>query len=423
MDIHLITCDPQLLTTLQQQIRGPASRLHGHIGTAMCRDPEQSLSALLSALLARVEEGLVLLETDGTSQGAPWEVLASLTAQRPGLNVVLMSHDAHKEQLLSAMRAGVREVIPCPPDDATLQSTLKRWTEPHKDAPGSNPWLARPRGQLIAFMACKGGAGSTVLATSLSHMLATEFDRPCAFIDMDLLYGDASFYLGQAAHPNTLADLATPAERLDPLLLASCMSTVVPGLQLLSAPPDMAAATLLQVHHVDSALSLACAEHPLVVMDLPRSMEPRCMAALAKADVIYLVMDNTMAAVRDAQRCLQYMQPHGGDSKRVRLIVNKCTSEAPMNTQTVQAALGMPIRHLIPTQVEAVNECIALGQALGQRHPHNPVTMALRQVAADLLQVPVPRTAGWLSRWLGRSSGKRGFTLTLPGAPLETRQP
>lgn len=419
MVIHLITCAPQLLNTLLQQIRMPAAAPHGHIGTAICRDPQQ----LLTSLLAPLEDGLLLLETDGTSQGTPWESLASLTAHRPGLNVVLMSHDAHKEQLLSAMRAGVREVIPCPPDDATLQSTLKRWTEPHKDASRSNPWSARPRGQLIAFMACKGGAGSTVLATSLSHMLATEFDRPCAFIDMDLLYGDASFYLGQATHPNTIADLATPAERLDPLLLASCMSTVAPGLQLLSAPPDMAASTLLQAHHIDSTLSLACAEHPLVVMDLPRSMDTRCMAALTMADVIYLVLDNTMAAVRDAQRCLQFMQTHGCDSTRVRLIVNKCTTEAPMNTQTVEAALGMPIRHQIPTQTEAVNECIALGQALGQRHPHNPVTMALRQLASDLLQVPVPSQAGWLSRWLGRSSGKRGFTLSMPGAPLETRQP
>lgn len=419
MDIHLITSDPELLTALVHQVPAQRSTQDWQVTTALCRPPQQALAPLVAAL----DKGLLLLETDGQAHGPDWEVLAALTAQHPRLNVVLMSHDAHKEQLLSAMRAGVREVIPCPPDAATLRATLQRWTDPQDETPRSGSPTARPHGQLIAFMACKGGAGSTFLATSMAHMLATEFDRHCALIDMDLLYGDASFYLGQTGHPNSLADLATPAERLDPLLLASCMYTVAPGLQMLSAPPDMAASTALQAHHMDKVLRLACAAHPLVVIDLPRSLEPRCMTALAMADVVYLVMDSTMAALRDAQRCLQFIQSRGCDPTRIRLIINKHASEAPMDLPTVNAALGIPVRHQIPVQEEAVNECINLGQPMAQLHPHNPVAVALRQVLADLLQVPAPSTAGWLSRWLGRSSGPRVFAFPPPGASLETRQP
>lgn len=262
-------------------------------------------------------------------------------------------------------------------------------------------------GQLIAFMACKGGAGASFLATSLAHLLATEFDKPCALIDLDVRYGDASFYLGQTAQPNTIADLITPAHRLDPLLLASCMYTVAPGLQMLSAPPDMAASKPLQPEHTQHILTLACSAHPLVLVDLPRSLEPHGLAALAMADVVYLVMDNTMAALRDAQRCLQYLQTCGTDTRKVRLLINKHTHESTLPSPTVHSALGIPVRHRIPLHNEAVQESINLGQALAQVHPHSPVAEALRQLAADLLQMPAPQSSSWLSRWLGRSAAHR----------------
>ena len=280
-------------------------------------------------------------------------------------------------------------------------------THPITSAPNTEPPATPHEGQLIAFMACKGGAGATFLATSLAHMLATEFDRPCAFIDLDVRYGDASFYLGQTAQPNTIADLNTPAHRLDPLLLASCMYTVAPGLQMLSAPPDMAASMLLQPQHTQRILALACTAHPLVLVDLPRSLEPHGMAALAMADVVYLVMDDTMAALRDAQRCLQYLQTRDMDARKIRLLINKHTHDSALPSPTVHSALGIPVRHRIPEHSASVHASINLGQALAQVHPHSPVAEALRQLAADLLQVPAPASSSWLSRWLGRSVGHR----------------
>lgn len=435
MDIHVITSDIHLLSALEAQIRTLPPGQNWQLATALCRAPQQSLAATVAALQALPKDGLLLLESDGQTPGTDWQDLTRLSAQHPRLNVVLMSHDAHKEQLLLAMRAGVREVIPCPPDAATLQAALERWSDPQGDAPRSKPVSTRQRGQLVAFMACKGGTGSTFLATSLAHMLATEYEQPCALIDLDLLYGDASFYLGQTTHPNTVADLATPADRLDPLLLASCMYTVTPGLQILSAPPDMASAAPLQPHHIEQVLTLACTEHPLVVIDLPRSLEPRSMTALAMADVVYLVMDSSMASLRDAQRCLNFMQTRGCERSKIRLVSNKHSREDPMAPQTVQAALGMQVRHQIPQHTEAVNECINLGQALGQVHPHSPVAVALRQWAADLLALPAPTALRWLSPWLGRWLGRSSHHAidnsadlsalkpTPPGAPLDARQP
>lgn len=410
MDIHLITSDPQLLAELEQQ----AQTLAMPVRTALCRQNRQPLAPLLE----KITHGIVLLESEAPQESEDWDALNRLTRRHPQLNVIMMSHDSSKEHLLSAMRSGVREVMACPPDMAALNASLKRFSQRPDDIGLANA-PTQPRGRLIAFMACKGGAGATFVATSMAHMMASEFQRPCAFIDLDLQYGDASFYVGSFEHPHTMTDLATQIERLDPLLMASCMQPVIPGLQLLAAPDSIDKALGLHAGQIEKVLSMACAEHRLVVVDLPRSMDALSLKALDMADDICLVMDSTMAALRDAQRLLQLFQSLGYPSEKLRLFINKVPRDEGIDHPTVQASLGIPIRHSVPEQAKVVNECINLGQAIGQMHPQNPVAVALRKATAELLQVPLPPHPGWIARWFGRSTGTHSFSTA--GASLETR--
>lgn len=410
MNIHLITSSRQLLAELEKN----AQALALHVSTTICRHDKQPLAPLLE----KISQGIVLLESEVPQESEDWHALSRLTRRHPQLNVILMSHDVSKEHLLSAMRAGVREVMACPPDTAALDVSLRRFSEnPDAIRPAAAP--ARTRGRLIAFMACKGGAGSTFLSTSMAHMMASEFHHPCAFIDMDFQYGDASFYLGSFEHPNTVADLATQTERLDPLLMASCMYPVASDLQILVAPDDIDKALTLQAGQIEAVLKMACTEHHLVVVDLPRSMDALSLKALDMADEICLVMDSTMAALRDAQRLLKLFQALGYASEKLRLFINKEPRDQGIDHKTVEASLGIPVRHSVPDQAEVVNECINLGQAIGQRHPLNPVAVALRKATGELLQVPIPAHQGWISRWFGRPSGMRSFTTA--GASLETQ--
>lgn len=410
MDIHLITSSPQLLAELEKS----AQALALHVSTALCRHGSQPLAPLLE----KISQGIVLLESEAPQESDDWNALNNLTRRHPQLNVILMSHDASKEHLLSAMRAGVREVMACPPDTAALDASLMRFSE-HQDEirPAAAP--SPTRGRLIAFMACKGGAGSTFLSTSMAHMVASEFHRPCAFIDMDFQYGDASFYLGSFEHPNTIADLATQTDRLDPLLMASCMYPVTSDLQVMASPEDIEKALTLRADQIEEVLKMACTEHRLVVVDLPRNMDALSLKALDMATDICLVMDSTMAALRDAQRLLKLFRALGYPAEKLRLFINKAPRDQGIDHKAVEATLGMPVRHHVPDQAEVVNECINLGQAIGQRHPLNPVAVALRKATSELLQVPLPAHQGWISRWFGRPSGTRSFTTA--GASLETR--
>ena len=110
MNIHLITSSPQLLAELEKN----AQALALHVSTTICRHDKQPLAPLLE----KISQGIVLLESEVPQESEDWNALSRLTRRHPQLNVILMSHDVSKEHLLSAMRAGVREVMACPPDTA-----------------------------------------------------------------------------------------------------------------------------------------------------------------------------------------------------------------------------------------------------------------------------------------------------------------
>lgn len=410
MDLHLITSNPTLLGALERDVQMPGVRIASRMG--------QLNGASLASQLEHMTPGILLLEETTLREDADWEALTTWTrAPSARLHVILLSHDTKQEVLMRAMRSGIREVLPCPPEPAEMRAAVQRLLD--LQLASENTSSPSAPGRLIAFMACKGGAGSTFVSTTVAQMAAHDFHRPCAFVDLDLQYGDASFYLGSFEHPNTIADVAGSTDRLDAQLLSSCMYNVAPSLQALAAPPSVGMGLNISAPQVGALLSLARSEYPLVIVDLPRSLDALSLKALDMADTVCLVMDNTMTALRDAKRLLKLLESLGHGSGKFRWLINKLTDERELDRKRIEGSLGVPIWHSIPEHTEAVRECINLGQSIGQVHPKNPVTVALKKATADLLELPLPQPQSWLPRWFHRPSGTGSFHAT--GASLEIR--
>ena len=416
MDIHLLTLAPGLLEALVNT----AQSAQVPVASALCRSGPQALASLL----VNLSPGLLLLDQQALQDDSDWAVLSAYTQRCPQVSVVLLSNDVREAHLMQAMRAGIREVLPCPPSSAALHAAWQRLGAQRQHsaaptAPEAPVAATAPAGKMLAFIACKGGAGATFLATSMAHMLAVEFQRQCTFIDMDFQYGDASFYLGSVEHPNTVSDLTRETARLDAALLDSCLYAAAPGLKVLAAPEDMGAGLAIQAREMAMVLSLARADSPWLLVDLPRNMDAMSLKALDMADVVFMVVDSSIAALRDAKRLLQLMQSLGYGADKLQLILNKDQQLQGVDQASMEAALGVPIRHTVPARFDEVIQCIHLGQAVGQLYPQSPITQALRKITAQVLQLPAPEPRGWWARWRQRSSFSHPLNAT--GAALEPR--
>lgn len=369
-------------------------------GFAVQTQSTRTTTQALAPLLQDLRSDIVIVDSTLAHEPADLQAIEAMTFAKPHQYVILITDNSDKQLLFSAMRAGVREVLTLPLADNILGDALQR-CKAHHIKLQAQVNRGRAQARVAAFVACKGGSGASFLATNMAYLMATEFSKNCALLDLDLQYGDASFYLGADAAKNNISDLTHQIERLDGQLLLSCMHTVTPRLALLAAPPDMESALSITAQQLDKVLRLARQKYDVVVLDIHRAMDAVAIQALDMADVVYLVLDNTMASVRDAKRLVKLFRSLGYADDKLRMLVNRYDSHGFVDLKSIEEAVGLPVVQTLPPQWAAVSESISLGQPLVKAHPQNPAVDALRQVGAHFLQTEAPKTRTWFSRWVG----------------------
>jgi pilus assembly protein CpaE len=176
---------------------------------------------------------------------------------------------------------------------------------------------------LIAFVPTKGGCGATFLATNTAYLLAKEMACDTLLIDLDLHGADASYYLSNDDHRNSLLDLTRHTERLDAHLLHSSLHSVIPHLYLLAAPNVSELTSPLTAPQLEQVLQLARQQYGMVLLDIPDALDAISVKALDLADEVVLVMGNTVAHVRNAKRWLVILRSLGYADAKLRVVLNK----------------------------------------------------------------------------------------------------
>jgi pilus assembly protein CpaE len=411
MSIHVIASNETLLTTLRSTLQQNALPL----ASAVLCPPGTRLLAPLQALDNAPPGSIVLLDSPISPNNIADDDLDALEGwlrQRPQLNVLLLSEDNSKALLMRAMRAGVREVLPLPLNPAGLAQTLQRWSDrpvaPAGPASATGTALdpnaqERP-GRLVAFMGCKGGNGTSFVAANMAHIMANEFGKKCAFVDLDLQCGDASFYLGSGANKHSLSDLTRQIDRLDVQLLASCLHPVTPRLNLLAAPHSLENAMAINPQDIEKVLTLVRSMHEHVVVDLPRNLNALTLKVLDMADVVNIVMQSQTPDVRDAQRLVNMMRALGLNETKLRLLVNRYKPRGWVSLPELEKAVGLKVQQSIPSGPEWVDESLHIGQPLSVVNDHNAVIHALREATGALLEGAPHKHRHWMQRFIGQSA-------------------
>lgn len=395
MNTYLLATDATMLELLRSTVQSQSLT----VKSAVVRAEGQALLPLLQNL----EAGILLLCSSQTQRAEDLDALESMTWSHPQLSVVLISDSDTKEDLVRAMRSGVREVVASPPVQTDLIAALRRVMAHHEKiraGDGGDVGL----GKIVAFISCKGGSGSTFLAANAAHLIADAFKRRCVLVDLDLQYGDASYYMSQEGVKNNISDLTQQIDRLDAQLLNSCMHSISPRLNLLAAPDEPGVALTITASQLEQVLTLARRTHEFVVLDLDSTIDALTLKALDMADVVYVAMECNLPVVRNAKRLVKLFRSLGYGDDKLRLLVNKYQSDGLMDVKSIEQAVGIKVHHTIPNQVAAVTEAFNLGKPLELLHPQNGVLKALRDITSALLHAPLPKTRGWMDRLIGMAA-------------------
>ena len=338
-----------------------------------------------------------LLVVDGADDGE-LEALGVLAHAHPDLETIVISPEQSPAFLLRAMQMGVREVLPPALNGPALQAAVRRVA--HKRGP------AQPaaQGEVLAFMACKGGSGASFIAANVAHILSTQGGRKVALIDLDLQFGNALLLLSDQRAVNDVAEVARSIGRLDADLLRASMVAVSGNLSVLAAPEDLSQALEVKAAHVEAIIKEARQMFDYVVLDIGRSIDTVSLKALDLATHIFPVLQLSLPQIRDAKRLRALFRSLEYAPEKIHWIVNRYQKAGEIDLESMEQTLGVKGLTTIPNHFQGVNASVNQGIPIDKLAPANPVARAL----GDLVRKVAPLQAsgkkdGWLASMFGNA--------------------
>ena len=294
----------------------------------------------------------------------------------PKIAVILLCATQTPEFLINSMRAGVREVLPSPVTAEALQAAVGRIAAKLVGVHGKST------GKVLAFMPCKGGSGTTFLATNLGYQLAET--RSVLLIDLNLQFGDALSFVHDGKPASTLADVAHDISRLDATFLAASSVKIAANYSILAAPDDISKAMEIKPEHIDAILALAVTQYDFVLLDMSRTLDTLAIKALDRAYRIFPVLQAGLPGLKNANKLLAVFKSLGYPQDKIELIVNRFEKGSEISLDDIQRSVGISNLRTVPNSYKEVNASINHGNALAEVTRSNAVTKNLAEFALSL---------------------------------------
>lgn len=282
------------------------------------------------------------------------------------------------------IRSGAHDVLPLPIDIAEIEASLA----PLRDRLTQQAIETTVRGKVVAVIKSAGGAGATSLLGQLAiHHAEREaaFDRQVCLIDFDVQFGDAAFQLG--LHPKlSLMDLIEAGSRLDPDLLKATVTEHSSGLKVIAAPSDVLPLESLSNDQVLDIVDLAARGFGTVFLDLPSNWANWSLSVLARADLVLLVTEISIPALRQARRQLDLIRSQDLDELEIRVVANRCQPAQFKNIRAsdIHAALGRDIAYRITDEEAVMRPAVDRGIPIAEVKRKSAIGRDIEQLESGL---------------------------------------
>jgi len=276
--------------------------------------PEQSV-----ALTQVQAASLVVLEVDPADQRS-MDRLVQLHRAAPRTPIIAAIPDASVTLVRALVREGVADVVALPFDlDELLETSLNALAAVHQGT------AARDKlAPTIAMVRSVGGCGATSIATHMAVELANRDSSSgeAVIADLDLQFGSVADFLG-AEGRGTIADLLNAGLRIDSELIRSVARWTDRNVAVLAAPDDIIPLETVDTDQLLGLIDNLRRSFGYVILDLPANWTNWTLSAALAADVIVLVVELSVASLRQARRRLDLFAAVGIPKQNIQIVVNR----------------------------------------------------------------------------------------------------
>ncbi|MBK5250545.1 MAG: AAA family ATPase [Actinomycetales bacterium] len=398
-----------VLTTASAEL---VERMHHATGGAFLALPEGPLPADPAHLFAQLDNApapdVVVIDSGSATEQA-LDLAARFDQQCPSIAVILVS-DLGPEIGLSAMRAGVRDILHPAAEISDIRMVLDRASEVAQarglapalagGAPGSAPVRT---GRVISVVSPKGGVGKTTVSTNLAVGLALAAPHSTVLVDLDVQFGDVASALNlQPEH--SLTDMVNGPASRDTMMLKTFLTLHETGLYVICGPPSPAGADTISGAQVSQLLEMLAWEFRYVVVDTAPGLSEHTLAAMDQTSDLVLLTSMDVPGVRGLRKELDTLTELDMFTDSRHVVLNFTDTRGGLSLADVEATIGTGVDLMLPRS-KAVPGSVNQGIPLLQSGVRDPMTKQLRRLVDRF--APGPAATRRPRRGEGRHRGRR----------------
>ncbi len=322
-----------------------------------------------------------------------WSAMEIFNLRHPQSTTVLICRGDLERVLVQAMRVGVRDVLNANEVRERLPEVIDRGRVRLAATTGT-----RSVGKILTFIPCKGGSGTSFIASNLAYVLGEVHQKRVLLVDLDLQFGDASFYITENDDGRSLGDVVRQTD-LDGQMLESACVPVGKNTWLLRAPYNPEQSVGITPDQVDNILTVASRHFDFVCVDLERTLDPLSLRAMDRSDVIFPIMQTVLPYVRGTQRLQRTFRALHYPETKIRLVANRQGKADDLSISKIEDALQTKFYMQLPNDFPNANASINAGKPLYEIAPGGVLTAALIRWADQLVGASKSGQASAGSLW------------------------
>lgn len=326
-----------------------------------------------------------VIEVDPNNRGS-MQRIGAIRKQHPDLSLIAAIEDASVSLVRTLLREGISDVVALPLDIDELVQVALDVTARHDAAMVSEVRLA----PVTVVARSIGGCGATSLATHLAADLAAndQSGRGTVIVDLDIQLGSVADYLGIRPKSH-ISDLLGEGSRLDEDLIKSVAVQAGEGLWVIAAPESIVPLESIDTDELLRLLTLLRRRYAHVVLDLPTNWTNWALSAVLGADNVLLVVELSVASLRQAKRRLELFDSIGIDKSRVSIIVNRVEKRLfrSINLDDVAQTLDHPVLGSLSLDAPLVSTAQNQGVLVGQLQRKSRFVSDIAEIAKHLRNV------------------------------------
>jgi pilus assembly protein CpaE len=317
---------------------------------------------------------IVMIDLDADPETA-LDLVESICARNSSLTVMVYSRSTKADVLMRCMRAGAREFLAEPvSQDALAEALIRAAARRHE-----TDRQKKVGGQMLVFVATKGGAGVTTIASNFALALTRESGKKVALVDLNLQLGDVALSLGMKPR-FSVRDALTNSHRLDAEFVSSLLDIHSSGLSVLSAPDDYWPMPNIDDGGLEKLLYILQDQFAYLVVDAGSAATLGALPVAEVADAIYVVTQVDVPSLRNSHRIISHLQSTMTNGRRLEVVLNRYDGrKADITHESIEKTLSIPVKWKVPNDYATVHRSQNVGSPLAAEN--SPISRVLVQMA------------------------------------------